>query len=205
MSDGFQRRREQSKEDIRKASRELFGRYGIEKVSIADIARTAGVSQATIYNNYGSKDALVREFVAGVIDDLTARVEAILAPPQPFWDKVSSLIAFTAGMMAENRPSEADIMLYSDRGLLDDPEIKRIRDAAEERVRELLLGLVAEGKAEGEIPVDLSDTAFRIYFKAFMDVFSGARFGLLDQSDPKLVQDLGRLMIFGMHGPPAVH
>lgn len=204
MTDGFQRRREQSKEDIRKASRELFGRFGIEKVSIADIARKAGVSQATIYNNFGSKDALVREFVAGVIDDLTARVEAVLAPAQPFWDKVAALIAFIAGMVAEKGPAEANTLWYNARGLPDDPEIKRIRDAAEERMTELLLGLVAEGQAAGQIPAGLSDTAFRIYFKAFMDVFSNEPFAGRYQSDPQLVQELGTLMIHGMHGPPTV-
>jgi len=41
----------------------LFSQFGVEKVSIVDIARKAGVSQATIYNNFGSKEALVREFV----------------------------------------------------------------------------------------------------------------------------------------------
>ncbi len=201
MTDGFQRRREQSKEDIRRASRELFGRFGVEKVSIADIARTAGVSQATIYNNFGSKEALEREFVAGVIEDMTGQLEAILDSVQPFWDKVSSLIGFISGMMAENRPSEVDALVYNNRGLLDDPEIERIRTAAEEKTTELLLGLVAEGKAQGQIAADLSDNAFRIYFTAFMDIFSNVRFTRLYQSDPKLVQDLGRLMIHGMRGP----
>ena len=54
---------EQSKEDIRKAAWELFGQFGVDKVSMADIAKKAGVSQATIYNNFGSKEALIREFV----------------------------------------------------------------------------------------------------------------------------------------------
>jgi AcrR family transcriptional regulator len=60
MTDGFTRRKEQSKEEIRKAAWELFGQFGVEKVSIVDIARKAGVSQATIYNNFGSKDALAK-------------------------------------------------------------------------------------------------------------------------------------------------
>ena len=58
MLDGFTRRKEQSKEDIRRAAWELFSQFGVMKVSIADIARKAGVSQATIYNHFGSKEAL---------------------------------------------------------------------------------------------------------------------------------------------------
>jgi AcrR family transcriptional regulator len=56
---GFTRRKEQSKDDIRKAAIELFSQFGIEKVNISDIARKAGVAQATIYNNFGSKDIYV--------------------------------------------------------------------------------------------------------------------------------------------------
>jgi len=44
--DGFARRKEQSKEDIRRAAEELFSRFGADKVSVNDIARKAGVSQA---------------------------------------------------------------------------------------------------------------------------------------------------------------
>jgi DNA-binding transcriptional regulator YbjK len=47
---GFERRKEQSREDIRRAAEQLFSRFGTDRVSVNDIAREAGVSQATIYN-----------------------------------------------------------------------------------------------------------------------------------------------------------
>jgi AcrR family transcriptional regulator len=66
--DGFARRKEQSKEDIRKAAWELFSQFGVDKVSIADIAHKAGVSQATIYNNFSNKESLAREFVTNAVE-----------------------------------------------------------------------------------------------------------------------------------------
>ena len=47
--DGFERRKEQKKEDIRRAALALFQSYGFKKVSIDEIARKAGVSQVTIF------------------------------------------------------------------------------------------------------------------------------------------------------------
>ena len=92
MSNGFERRKEQSKEDIRKAAWELFSQFGVGKVSIADIARKAGVSQATIYNNFGSKDALAREFVTSAVDQLVNRVQEVLTPDRPYREKMAAFI-----------------------------------------------------------------------------------------------------------------
>ena len=66
--DGFERRKEQSKEDIRRAAEELFSKFGADKVSVNDIARKAGVSQATIYNNFGSKDELVHDYRKSIVN-----------------------------------------------------------------------------------------------------------------------------------------
>jgi AcrR family transcriptional regulator len=49
------------------------------------IARKAGVSQATIYNNIGSKEALAREFV-------TAAVEVCIPSRDLCWLRASDVL-----------------------------------------------------------------------------------------------------------------
>jgi AcrR family transcriptional regulator len=198
---GFTRRKEQSKEDIRKAAWALFSQFGIEKVSIVDIAHKAGVSQATIYNNFGSKEKLVHEFVTTVVDQLVDRIQEILTPDKLYWEKMAAFIQFITEIMAHERPSEADGTVFtSSFDLLNDPEIKKIRDSAQDRMTNLLLGLVQEGKKQGQINLDLSEEAFRIYFKLFMDIFTDPQLQYRYYHDPKLVQDLGLLMINGLGG-----
>ena len=58
-----QRRVEQNKERIIRAALELFRVHGIRKVAINDIAQKAGTSAATVYNHFGSKEALVHTAV----------------------------------------------------------------------------------------------------------------------------------------------
>jgi len=201
MTNGFTRRKEQSKGDIRKAAWELFSQFGVEKVSIVDIARKAGVSQATIYNNFGSKEALVREFVTTAIDQLVNSVQAVLSPNKPYWEKMAAFLHFISEMMAQGWSSEADVTVFSSSNdLLNDPEIKKIRDSAQEKMANLLLGLVQEGKEQGQIRADISEDAFRVYFKAFMEIFTDPHFRQLYYRDPKLAQDLGALMIYGLSG-----
>lgn len=201
MTDGFTRRKEQSKEEIRKAASELFSQFGVEKVSIVDIARKAGVSQATIYNNFGSKDALVREFITSTIDQLVNRVQDVLSLEKPYWEKMADFIRFLSVIMAHDKSSEMDVTVFnSSHDLLNDPDIKKIRDSAQQKMTGLLLNLVREGQAQGHIRTDLSEDAFRFYFKAFMEIFTDLPFRQAYYREPKLVQDLGWLMIHGMSG-----
>jgi AcrR family transcriptional regulator len=201
MTDGFTRRKEQSKEEIRKAAWELFSQFGVEKVSIVDIARKAGVSQATIYNNFGSKEALSREFATSAIDQLVNHVQDVLSTEKPYWEKMADFINFLSRMLAQGKNAEMDGTAFNGSyDLLNDPEIKEIRDSAQEKMTELLLKLVQEGKDQGQIRPGLSDDAFRFYFKAFMEIFPDTQFRQGYYREPKLVQELCSLMIHGMSG-----
>jgi AcrR family transcriptional regulator len=203
MTNGFTRRKEQSKQDIRTAAWELFSQFGVEKVSMVDIAVKAGVSQATIYNNFGSKEALAHEFVMKVVDQLVDRVGEVLSHDQPYWDKMGAFIRFISETMANGGPPEGEANWFTNsQNLQNDPEIKKIRDSAEERMSNLLLGLVQEGKEHGHINSSLSEETYRVYFKAFMDVFIAPQFQNRYYKDPLVVQGLGALMIYGLSGQP---
>ncbi|PKN94798.1 MAG: hypothetical protein CVU44_03055 [Chloroflexi bacterium HGW-Chloroflexi-6] len=198
--DGFERRKEQSKDDIRKAAWELFSQFGVDKVSIADIARKAGISQATIYNNFGSKDAIVQEFVTGAVEHLMSRAQEILTPEMLFREKMAAFIQFVSEMLANGQPSAAESAIFSSLDLQNDPEIKKIRAEAQEKMTGLLLGLIQEGKQQGQVNPDLSDEALGMYFGVFMDVFSNPQLQRRSAQNPGLVQELGNLMMFGLSG-----
>jgi AcrR family transcriptional regulator len=201
MTNGFTRRKEQSKEDIRQAARALFSQFGVEKVSMVDIAQKAGVSQATIYNNFGSKESLAREFVTTMVDQLVNRVQEVLSQEKPYWEKMAAFIHFISEMMANGRPPEMDVAWFTNSlYLLEDPEIKKIRDSASERMTYLLLGLIREGKEQGQIHSNTSEDALRVYFKAFMDIFIDPEFQKRYHKNPELMQELGSLMIYGLSG-----
>jgi AcrR family transcriptional regulator len=201
MTDGFTRRKEHSKEEIRRAASDLFGRFGVEKVSIADIARKAGVSQATIYNNFGSKEALAREFVTGMIDTLVHQAQNALQPDRPFEEKIEALIAFITRAMTQGQAlGDIPPVFRGIPDLLFDPEIQRIHNAAQERMTHLLLDLIHEGKEQGHIRPDFSDEAFRAYLQAFMGIFTDPRFLRKHNQDPALAHQVADLMIYGIRG-----
>lgn len=57
---GFERVKEKKKRAIKEAAFVLFSERGFNEVKIEHIAKEANVSQVTIYNHFGSKDALFR-------------------------------------------------------------------------------------------------------------------------------------------------
>lgn len=199
--DGFERRKEQSKEDIRKAAWELFGQFGVDRVSMAEIARKARVSQATIYNNFGSKDALVQEFVAGAVEHLVTQAEAVLAPNLPYLEKMGVFLQFIADMLASGRSPTAETTLFgSSVDVQNDPEIQKIRLAARAKMTGLMLNLVTEGRQQGQVDPRISEAALAIYFGAFMDIFSHPELQPRYFQNPAIVQELGGLMMFGLKG-----
>ena len=57
------------------AALHCFGRYGIAKTTMADVARHAGISRATLYRQVQSRDDLVHATIRAEARRITARVE----------------------------------------------------------------------------------------------------------------------------------
>jgi len=72
------------REIIIQAGRKLFGRYGIEKTTVDEIAREAGISKGSVYLEFPSKEEIllagVREFSAKEYSTMTEEV-ANAKPP----------------------------------------------------------------------------------------------------------------------------
>ena len=60
-------RTESSAQDVLR----LFATYGFRKVSMGDIAKAADLSRQSIYNQFGSKDAVLEWAVTAFLDDVT--------------------------------------------------------------------------------------------------------------------------------------
>ena len=67
-----------NRERIVTAAREMFTEYGPD-VPLDEIARRAGVGNATVYRNFPDRDALVREVVCSVMDRTAEAAEQALA------------------------------------------------------------------------------------------------------------------------------
>lgn len=88
----YEKRTQKKKLAIIQAALTLFGKQGFSDVSIKDIASLAAVSQVSIYNYFGSKEALVGECAKIIMRGTIALAEEILASEGTFTQKLKRAI-----------------------------------------------------------------------------------------------------------------
>jgi AcrR family transcriptional regulator len=187
--DGFERRKEQSKEDIRRAAEELFSRFGADKVSVNDIARKAGVSQATIYNNFGSKEKLVHDYRKTIVNLVASRFREILVMKKSWVEKFQGFLQSWIDI-ADRYKIE-----------IEDSETKQSRDFMGMEIENSFREFIKESKEQGNLRSDISDEAIITYIKFFQQGISNNP-GIHDKMrrDSKLSHDLLSLFIYGISG-----
>jgi AcrR family transcriptional regulator len=196
--DGFERRKEQSKEDIRRAAEELFSRFGADKISVNDIARKAGVSQATIYNNFGSKENLVRDYHGSIVKKIASSFRGIIVMKKSWVDKFQGFLQYWIEIADRYQLEIEDPVHLSDSHIQSETSS---RDSIGKEIEDSFREFIKEGREKGSIRADISDEAIVAYFKFFQQGISNNP-GLRDKMnrDSKLSHDLLTLFTYGLSG-----
>ena len=190
--DGFERRKEQSKEDIRRAAKELFSRFGADKETVNDIARKAGVSQATIYNNFGSKDELVKEYRHSIIRIVAARFRSIAVWKKTWFEKFATMTQSWIDIADKYKLAMEGGWPAQETG-----EIAAVRTELESAFKDFL----KEGRAQGSLRHDVSDEAILSYIRLFQQAINNnPEIHDRIQKDDKFYQELLSLFIYGISG-----
>ncbi|WP_368657749.1 TetR/AcrR family transcriptional regulator [Metabacillus halosaccharovorans] len=191
--DGFQRRREQKKQNILEAALLLFMDIGVQKVSISDIAKRANVSQVTIYNYFESKHNLVHEVFIYYIDKATSDFEKVINSAIPFPEKIKMLI-FNKKEVSSTINEEFYQYLMKEYSSSEGNYIEKIY--AEKAVPYLHL-LFKEGKEQGYIYKNLSEEAMLFYIYMLKDYIQREE---VYQKILPLTEDIMNIFFYGIMG-----
>ncbi|GFZ83442.1 TetR family transcriptional regulator [Compostibacillus humi] len=191
--DGFERRREQKKKDILQAALSLFLKYGVQKVSVAEIAKEAAVSQVTIYNYFESKDNLVHEVIIFYTDTVWQKYyEEIFESDLSFSEKITKIIFEKKETAEEIHP---DFYQYFMKEYANG--ISYMEKLYTEQVLPKFIELFNEGKAEGLVDPTLSNEAIIFYIQMFKEYFQ--REDAYEKALP-ITEDLTKLFFYGIAG-----
>ncbi len=123
---------------------ELFARHAYHELSMADIARAAGISKPLLYHYFPSKQAFLRaafEQVAGELRELTA-TDPSKPPPEQLADALDGFLSWI-----EQHELTYRKLLHSTGSV---PEVTELIDSVREpTARRILDGLTPQGTAPG--------------------------------------------------------
>ena len=123
-------------------AKKMFGRYGLRKTSIDEVARMARVAKGTIYNYFGSKDQVYLEVLRREANEIIEKVSFSVAQKASPKDKLS---AFALAKFKYMR--EAINILNLDREGIENllPKAEIIRNDFFEREVSLIHSILKEG------------------------------------------------------------
>jgi len=134
---------------IRDAAMRVVGRKGLEKATVDDIAREAGVAKGTVYLYFKSRDEVIEKTIGAAVDELLARLRSAAegAGPGPFADALERVLTAQFAYFDENR---AFFRLYFASG--EYSEERRLRQSRRYRIHlDQLVALIKRGRRRGEL------------------------------------------------------
>ncbi|MHC0433312.1 TetR/AcrR family transcriptional regulator [Streptomyces sp. O3] len=159
-----------NRERIVAAAREMFVEFGAQ-VPLDEVARRAGVGNATVYRHFPDRGALVRAVVCSVMDRVAAVAERSIAEePDAFQGLCDFVHAAADERVGALCPMLSDT--FADR---DDPELLAARQRLEPLVGEVMERARASGQlrddvAVGDLMVALSQLTRPLPGTACLDV-----------------------------------
>lgn len=147
----------------------VFARYGFQKTTMADIARAAEISRASLYLAFNSKEELFRAGSARAHEQTMSDVEAVLGRTGDVVDRIAAAIsAFQEGLIAPFSKSENAKELFD----INMQLAADITTAARSKLLDLLAKALSNAQAQGEIdlkPIGASPIDVAALIAAAMD------------------------------------
>ena len=144
------------------AATEHFSRYGYEKTTVSDLAKAIGFSKAYIYKFFESKQAIGEMICANCLCQIEAEIRTAVDEADHPPEKLRRM--FTSVVEASLRLFSQDRKLYE---IAASAATERWEAtlAYEERIRELLQGILQEGRQAGDFErkTPLDETVMAIY------------------------------------------
>lgn len=127
------------------AALELAGEVGVRALSMDEVAARAGVSKATIYRRWSSKEALVLDALRSAIEPVGAVDHGSLG---------ADLRQYLHDMAVRMTASRGDVLPHLIEVACYDPAIRSSLDEWVQHRRAPLHAIVERGVARGELPAD---------------------------------------------------
>jgi len=128
-------------------AREMFLSQGFVRVTVEEISASLGISKATLYKYYSTKEDLLRAVIRSILAEVLSGVEAIVGNKErDFIQKLADLIAFMGGELPR-----LGTTLPQDLQKMAPAVWREIDEFRKEKIYKNLKVLLESGVSEGDI------------------------------------------------------
>lgn len=157
----YENRTNKKKQAIITSAKKLFQEKGFANSSIKEIATEAHVSQVSIYNYFGNKEALVIECVKSIVQDTIGKANELLATNMPYLDKLNTALSLCSTGINASLTEYLTTSAIADKNFM-----KLLSDGVFELQKDLYLNFIEAGKKEGYIDPSLPTPLILKYVSA---------------------------------------
>jgi AcrR family transcriptional regulator len=194
---GFEKRAALIKGKITKTTQEMLKTWEPSRIRIADIAKTAHVSQVTIYNYFGSKEALLHEVIKNYIDSSFEDFEKLMQEDCTFKEKIERIIL--QDKEAFNTLSPRVIKQL----LIEDTEMAQyMQKQTNEKVIPVMLQMLEEGKKSGEISDKVSSQALLMFINFSLQNYQELMEMVEQSGNLDVIDSMLHIFFYGLCGKP---
>ena len=188
----YEIRTNKKKATIINVAQELFKEKGFVNASIKEIASKANVSQVSIYNYFGNKDALVGECVSSLMLVVINTAREILVSEIDFKEKVTKALS-----MCSNDISISLNEYFTKEALNDKALIKLINEFVNKEKFELFREYIEIGKKEGAIDKTIATETILKFIEAISIAESTIDYSTVPDG---YIEDIQKLLFHGILG-----
>ncbi|KHD84545.1 TetR/AcrR family transcriptional regulator [Heyndrickxia ginsengihumi] len=194
---GFEKRAALIKEKILRTTLEMLKTWEPSKIRVADIAKAAHVSQVTIYNYFGSKEALLHEVIKDYIDTSMKEFEEYMQSNMSVKEKIERIIFHDKEAFNTFSPHMINQLLIE-----DDEMAEYLQRVTNEKAIPLILQMLEDGKKSGEISNKVSSQALLMFINFTLQHY-GELMKMVEQSgNTDLIDSALHILFYGICGKP---
>jgi len=142
------------KEEIVRAALDVLGKKGVRALTIAAIAKTAGMSEANIYRHFGGKEEIYLAVAGFIGTEVMGKAAAVAAQSRRPLEKLETIFFNHIALVTEHPGIPR--FVFSDDIHLGHREVAEVLAGHIASYVQTLTGVVAAGIAEGEFQPEIS-------------------------------------------------
>lgn len=174
-------------------ARELFYRYGVQRVTVEEICARANVSKVTFYKHFKNKNDLFVGLIRQMMQEGMDEYKAIFQAEIPFSEKVRQMTVmkkkYTESMSYEMMQS-----IYAN----PDPDVQALVREQTEKSMELHRQMIANAKARGDIRPDVKPEFVLYFMNKLIEIANDEQLKALYESPQEMSIDLLNFMFYGI-------